>query len=94
MKACYLARHLQTQNQSAMISVNGKVIHKSSPHAILGNPWLALVELSKYLERRGEILPAGSIIFSGAITDAITLERENQYQMAIDGLGKIELDVH
>ena len=25
---------------------------------------------------------------------AITLERENQYQMAIDGLGKIELDVH
>ena len=37
---------------------------------------------------------APSNIFSGAITDAITLERENKYQMAIDGLGKIELDVH
>jgi hypothetical protein len=28
------------------------------------------------------------------LTSPIALERENQYQMAIDGLGKIELDVH
>jgi len=59
--------------------------------AIRGNPWLALVLLSKVLVENGVRLPAGSVVFSGSATKAIHLAAGNNYALDIKGLGRVEL---
>lgn len=59
--------------------------------AIRGNPWLALVLLSKVLVKNGVKLAAGSIVFSGSATKGLPLVAGNKYAVEIKGLGRVEL---
>jgi len=79
-------------NQSTIFSANGELLFQSDLTAILGDPWQAIVELSRYLQQMGEELPAGSIIFSGAITEAVALKAGANYRLEIAGLGQIEVN--
>lgn len=73
------------------VEVDGAVVDRATGAAILGDPWRALVLLSEHLERRGEVLPAGSWVLAGALTDAVPLEAGRTYRLAVGPLGSVEL---
>lgn len=76
---------------TTQFSTNGEVVESAPLTAIRGNPWLALVELSKALARDGVLIPAGSIIFSGSATKGVLLESGNNYAVETKGLGRVEI---
>jgi 2-oxo-3-hexenedioate decarboxylase len=75
------------------VSVDGQVVHEATGAAILGDPLLAVQLLSIHLERRGEVMPAGSLVLAGALTDAVPLAAGHHYQLAIEDLGDVSLSL-
>jgi 2-oxo-3-hexenedioate decarboxylase len=71
------------------VVVDGEIVHTATGAAILGDPLLAVQWLSEHLERRGESLPAGSLVLAGALTDAVPLLAGRTYELSIEGLGSV-----
>lgn len=71
------------------VSVDDQVVHEATGAAILGEPLFAVQLLSHHLERRGEVLPAGSLVLAGALTDAVPLIPGHRYRLAIESLGEV-----
>lgn len=80
-------------NLSAQVLADDVIIESAPLNAIRGNPWLALVLLSKLVADSGVAIAAGSIIFSGSATNGVLLEAGKNYQVNIEGLGKVDLKV-
>ena len=75
----------------AEVFVNGALTQSAPLTAIQGNPWMAVVELSKVLAATGVKLAAGSIIFSGSATTGVPMVAGNSYRVEIKGLGNVEI---
>ena len=85
------AHEANLENLTAQVFANGQEVETAPLTAIRGNPWLAIVLLSKLLAESGVKLPAGSIVFSGSATKAVHLAAGNTYAGEIKGLGKVEI---
>lgn len=72
-----------------VLEKNGRVAEVGAGAAVLGNPALAVAMLANMLHARGEHLPAGSLVLSGAITAAIAVEAGDQVLVRADGLGTV-----
>jgi 2-oxo-3-hexenedioate decarboxylase len=75
------------------VSVDDQVVHRATGAAILGDPLLAVQLLSHHLERSGDVLPAGSLVLAGALTDAVALAAGHRYLLAIEGLGEVSVSL-
>ena len=76
---------------SAEVFVNDQLVENAPLTAIQGNPWMAIVELSKTLAATGVKLSAGSIVFSGSATNGVHMVAGNVYRVEIKGLGSVEV---
>ena len=76
-------------NAEISIIENQELNQKVPATNIAGNPWQAVVNLSKKLAEVGAKLPASSIIFSGSATNGIPI-KSAQYKVSISGLGEVE----
>ncbi|CAM3245513.1 fumarylacetoacetate hydrolase family protein [Nocardioides dubius] len=76
---------------ACQVEVDGEIVHEATGAAILGHPLRALRLLSEHLERRGEVLPAGSLVLAGALTDAVPLTAGRRYRLSIERLGTIDV---
>lgn len=81
------------ENLTAQVFANEEVVERAPLTAIRGNPWLALVQLSKLLAESRVNLPAGSIVFSGSATKGVHLTAGKNYAVEINGLGRVEIKV-
>jgi 2-keto-4-pentenoate hydratase len=79
------------ENLTAQFFANDAEVETAPLTAIRGNPWLAVVLLSKLLAESGVKLPAGSIVFSGSATKGVHLVAGNNYAVEIKGLGRVEI---
>jgi 2-oxo-3-hexenedioate decarboxylase len=73
------------------VRVDAELVHQATGAAILGHPLEAMVWLSHHLAERGEVLPAGSVVLAGALTDAVPLLAGSGYLLEIEGLGAIKV---
>jgi 2-keto-4-pentenoate hydratase len=85
------AHEANLENLTAQVFKNEDEIDTAPLTAIRGNPWLALVLLSRVLVEDGLKLPAGSIVLSGSATRSFDLVAGNKYAVEIKGLGRVEL---
>ena len=85
------AHEANLENLTAQVFENETEVETAPLTAIRGNPWLALVLLSKVLVENGVKLPAGSIVLSGSATKGLQLAAGNSYAVDIKGLGRVEL---
>jgi 2-keto-4-pentenoate hydratase len=76
---------------TAQVFINGALAESAPLTAIQGNPWMAVVELSKVLAASGVKLAAGSIIFSGSATNGVPMVAGNSYSVEIKGLGSVNI---
>ena len=58
---------------------------------ILGDPRMALVRLSEYVASTGQTLPVGSLILSGAFTDAIPMKEGKTYSAEVESIGSVSI---
>ncbi len=89
--AWVLAHRENLEVLTAEVFVNDEIVETAPLTAIKGNPWLAIVELSKVLVATGVKLPAGSIVFSGSATNGVHMVAGNTYRVEIANLGKVEI---
>ena len=85
------AHEANLENLTAQVFENDTEVETAPLTAIRGNPWLALVLLSKVLVESGVKLPAGSIVFSGSATKGLPLAAGNNYAVEVKGLGRVEI---
>lgn len=74
-----------------VLEKNGQVMEVGASAAVLGNPATAIAMLANQLAERGEEIPAGSIILSGAITAAIAVQAGDNVTMRAHGMGSVSM---
>lgn len=70
---------------------NGSVIDTAAGGSVLGNPAVAVAWLVRKLASRGRVLPAGTVVLSGALTAAVPAEAGDNFRLTIGRLGSLEL---
>jgi 2-oxo-3-hexenedioate decarboxylase len=70
-----------------VLRLNGRVAATAAGAAALGHPAAPVAWLSQELHRRGRTLPAGSLVLSGALTEAVPLVAGTTVTAEFDGLG-------
>ena len=64
-------REMDLRTIGVVIEKNGEIMALGASAAVLNHPANAVVMLVKHLAERGEVLPAGSYVMTGGITEAI-----------------------
>lgn len=59
--------------------------------AVLGHPAAAVAMLANHLGKRGQELPAGSLILSGGITEAVAVQAGDAVCLRIQNLGSVSV---
>ena len=70
---------------------NGEVVSIGAGAAVLGHPAAAVAALANHLGKRGQEIPAGSVILSGGVTEAVSVEAGDHVCLRIQHLGSVSL---
>ena len=81
------ARALDLRTVGVVFEKNGEAVAFSAGAAVLGHPAAAVAMLVNHLGRRGQSLPAGSVVLSGGITEAVAVAPGDEVRVAIQDMG-------
>lgn len=70
---------------------DGEVVATAAGAAVMGHPAASVAWLVQRLAKRGESLPAGSLVFSGGLTAPVPLRAGHSVTAEFDGLGTVEV---
>jgi 2-oxo-3-hexenedioate decarboxylase len=70
---------------------NGQIVSIASGAAVLGHPATAVAMLANHLGARGQEIPAGTMILSGGITEAVPVMPGDSVTLKIQHLGSTSL---
>lgn len=70
---------------------NGQAVAFGAGAAVLGHPAAAIAMLANHLSERGECIPAGSLILSGGITEAVSVQAGDNVTLRVQGMGSTSL---
>jgi len=73
--------------------VDGNVAEEGNSSAISGDPVLSVIQLCELLVKRGQKLPAGSIVLAGAATTAVKLQSGMNIELQVDGFEAFGISV-
>ena len=82
---------LDLRTLGVVMEKNGEVVSLGAGAAVLGHPATAVAMLANHLGERGEEIPAGSLILSGGITEAVAVKAGDHVNLRIQGLGSVGL---
>jgi 2-oxo-3-hexenedioate decarboxylase len=68
---------------------NGSMIAEVASSAVLGNPAKAVEMLAKWAHDQGRLIDAGSLILTGSVTQAYTIERGDRFTARFEGIGEV-----
>ncbi|HZU65207.1 MAG TPA: fumarylacetoacetate hydrolase family protein [Novosphingobium sp.] len=72
---------------------NGEVVNTAAGAAVLGSPLNSVALLANMLGRRGLSIPAGTLILTGGITEAVPINPGDHFTIKFQNLGQIDLSV-
>lgn len=70
---------------------NGQPVAFGAGAAVLGHPATAVAMLANHLGARGEEIPAGTLILSGGITEAVSVQAGDSVTLKVQGMGSTGL---
>jgi 2-oxo-3-hexenedioate decarboxylase len=70
---------------------NGAIVAMAAGAAVLGHPAAAVAMLANTLARRGEEVPAGTLILSGGATEATPVTAGDSIHVRFQDLGSVSL---
>ena len=74
-----------------VLEKNGEIVATAAGAAVLGNPALSVAMLANMLAKRGQLLPAGSLIMAGGATEAIPVNAGDLISVRCQGLGSLSV---
>jgi 2-oxo-3-hexenedioate decarboxylase len=74
-----------------VIEINGEMVAMGASAAVLGHPAEAIAMVVNILAELGEVLPAGSFVMSGAITEAIAVKPGDSVVARFQELGSVSM---
>ncbi len=77
--------------EAVVLAVDGAVVDTATGAAVQGHPAEALALAANELATRGEFIPAGSIVLSGGMTDAVFVESGVQIRADFTNLGSLSV---
>lgn len=72
-----------------VLEKNGEPVAFGAGAAVLGHPAAAIAMLANHLAKRGEEIPAGSLILSGGITEAVAVKAGDSVCLRVQGMGSV-----
>jgi len=72
-----------------VLEKNGVPVAFGAGAAVLGHPAAAIAMLANHLAARGEEIPAGSLILSGGITEAVAVQAGDSVCLRVQGMGSV-----
>lgn len=82
---------LDLRNLGVVLEKNGEVVATGAGAAVLGHPAVSIAMLANMLAERGEEIPAGSLLLSGAITAAVAVDKGDNVSLRAQGLGSFSM---
>ena len=70
-----------------VLEKNGEPVAFGAGAAVLSHPAAAVAMLANHLSARGESLPAGSLVLSGGITEAVAVKAGDNVTLRVQGMG-------
>ena len=84
-------RDLDLRTLGVVLEKNGQPVAMGAGAAVLGHPAAAVAMLVNHLGRRGQSLPAGSLVLSGGITEAVAVHAGDNVTLRIQNLGSVSV---
>ena len=85
------ARSVDLRTLGVVFEINGEAVALGAGAAVLGHPAAAVAMLVNHLGQRGQVLPAGSLVLSGGVTEAIAVKAGDHVNLRIQHLGSVSL---
>ena len=82
---------LDLRTLGVVFEKNGEVVSTAAGAAILGDPAVGLAWLANKLAEHGESIPAGTVVMTGALTDAISIAPGDVVRVTVANLGSLSL---
>lgn len=83
--------NLDLRTLGVVLEKNGQVVALGAGAAVLGHPAAAIAMLANLLGERGEEIPAGTLILSGGITEAVAVNAGDNVTLRIQDLGSVNM---
>ena len=74
-----------------VLEKNGEPVSFGAGAAVLGHPATAIAMLANHLGARGREIPAGTLILSGGITEAIPVQAGDHVRLHVQGMGSTSM---
>ena len=78
---------LDLRTLGVVMEKNGEIVGIGAGAAVLGHPAAAIAMLANHLGVRGEEIPAGTMILSGGVTEAVAVKAGDNVNLRIQSLG-------
>ena len=78
---------LDLRTLGVVMEKNGDIVSIGAGAAVLGHPAAAIAMLANHLGARGEEIPAGTMILSGGVTEAVAVKAGDNVNLRIQSLG-------
>lgn len=85
------AADLDLRTLGVVMEKNGEIVATGASAAVLGHPAEAIAMLVNILAEQGEVLPAGSFVMSGGITEAIAVKPGDSVVARFQELGSVSM---
>jgi 2-oxo-3-hexenedioate decarboxylase len=82
---------LDLRTIGVVLEKNGEPVALGAGAAVLGHPAAAIAMLANHLGARGEEIPAGTLILSGGVTEAVPVAPGDHVSLRVQGLGSVSL---
>ncbi len=85
------AAEVDLRTVGIVLEKNGEPVAFGAGAAVLGHPAAAIAMLANHLGARGEEIPAGTLILSGGITEAVAVQAGDAVTLRVQGMGSVGL---
>jgi 2-oxo-3-hexenedioate decarboxylase len=85
------ADQVDMKTLGVVIEINGKVVTTGAGAAVLGHPAASVAMLANMLAERGEVIPAGTFIMTGGITEALPVKAGDSVCVRYQELGTVTM---
>jgi len=92
-RACR-ARDLDLATLGVVLEINGDPVAFAASGAVMGHPAEVIRMLVSWLHARGMTLPAGTVVLTGAVTEAFPVQQGDTICARFQDLGSINLKVN
>lgn len=82
---------LDLRTISVVVERNGALVASGTGAAVLGHPALSLAMLANLLAPREELIPAGTFVMTGGITEAIAAKPGDRFVARYEHLGSVSV---